>query len=161
MDNKNIIFIAGVHGVGKTTFAKKKSMEKNINYYSSSKLIEKAKGELFKDKLAKDIENNQELLIKAVEIFIKEESILDGHFCLLNSDFVITKISMDTYERLGLKSIIVLVDDVCSIVERLEKRDCKKYNIDLIEEFQLEEISYAKEVSKKLDIPINIIDLSK
>lgn len=68
---------------------------------------------------------------------------------------------MDTYERLGLKSIIVLVDDARSIVERLEKRDCKKYNIDLIEEFQSEEISYAKEVSKELDIPINIIDLSR
>lgn len=41
MKTSNIIFIAGIHGVGKSTLCKKLSSRYNIEHYSASELIKK------------------------------------------------------------------------------------------------------------------------
>lgn len=46
-----------------------------------------------------------------------EEFILDGHFCLLNEDGVITRIPMETYTLLKLDVMILLLENPKILVE--------------------------------------------
>ena len=56
-----MIFISGVHGVGKTYFCNKVSQELGIKTYSASMLItEKKKKDFSADKLIPDIDVNQQ-----------------------------------------------------------------------------------------------------
>lgn len=159
MVGKNIIFIGGIHGVGKSTFAKSLAKKYDISYYSSSDLIAVEKGERFKNKSTKNINSNQDLLIDAIRKTCIEDRtyILDGHFCLLDTNNDIKKIPIETYKEIEIKSIIVLVEDVEKIAERLKTRDNTNYDLKLIEYFQQEEKNYAKKVSLELNIPIKFI----
>lgn len=160
-DNRKIIFIGGIHGVGKTTLCRKISEALLIKHYSASELISKLKVQtISKDKKVSNIGENQDILLESINSFVHEKGyyLLDGHFCLLNSDGHITEISFDTYKSLELKEIIVLVDNEAKICERLANRDKKQYSINLIKEFQEKEIHYAKEVAKRMDIRCKIIN---
>lgn len=60
-----MIFIGGIHGVGKTFFCKRIKDEMNISTYSASQLILKKKRQNFSaDKFASNIEGNQSYLKK-------------------------------------------------------------------------------------------------
>ncbi|MDY3372321.1 MAG: ATP-binding protein [Terrisporobacter othiniensis] len=159
----NIIFLGGVHGVGKTTISRKISSQHNIENYSSSWLIEKIKGEKFENKFTDDINKNQDILVKAVNYYMDKSKkfILDGHFCLLNEKKEVVRIPEQTFKDLGLSCIIVIIDDEESICDRLKVRDNNKYDIELIKDLQRNEKSYAKEISFMLDIPVYYIDLSE
>ena len=61
-----MIFISGVHGVGKTFFCDRVREATGIESYSASKLItQKKHSEFAKDKLIPDIDENQQYLIHA------------------------------------------------------------------------------------------------
>ncbi|SFU78368.1 adenylate kinase [Clostridium sp. DSM 8431] len=159
---KGIIFVGGVHGVGKTTLCSKIAKKYNINYYSSSNLISKLSDEkLRSDKLVKNINKNQDILIEATNRYITDDKscLLDGHFCLINDKKNIEKVPISTFKRLKIKKIIIVTDKALNIVNRLYKRDNKKYSIDFINKFQIQEIEYAKYVSKVLDVLYEQISL--
>ena len=60
-------FICGVHGAGKTFFAKKMSQENSINYYSASELIKKeTESQISNYKKVQRILDNQVLLLEAL-----------------------------------------------------------------------------------------------
>ena len=84
-----MIFISGVHGVGKSYFCKLVKDSIGIASYSASKLIADKKQKGFsKDKLIPDIDENQQYLLQAIdELRLSgKDFILDGHFCLLNAE---------------------------------------------------------------------------
>ena len=64
----NVIFIAGVHAVGKSTSCKVVSERMDIPHYSASELIREARSSALSDntKLVADIADNQHLLIQSV-----------------------------------------------------------------------------------------------
>lgn len=159
---KNIIFIGGIHGVGKTTLSKKISEELSLKRYSASELIARLRSEnVTIDKRVNNVAENQNLLLEAIKKYLNAEEyyLLDGHFCLLNSFGKITRIGIDTFRDLGLNSIMVLVDEGAEILKRLTARDNIKYDLTLLKEFQEEEISYAKEVAKDIGIEYKIINV--
>ncbi|MCT4594626.1 MAG: ATP-binding protein [Anaeromicrobium sp.] len=160
---KNIIFISGIHGVGKTTFAKSMSKKYGIEYYSSSELISNNCNKKFDSKLTNEIDENQNQLLNAVEKLLNKKKIyfLDGHFCLLDKKLYIKRIPLGTYMNLGIKAIILLVDSVENINNRLNYRDNRNYELDLISEFQKQELNYANEIASMLDVPIICIDIGK
>lgn len=161
--NKKIVFVGGIHGVGKTTLCKKISNELALEHYSSSELISKLKAKnISKDKKVNDISGNQNILLQSVNKYLSEEKLylLDGHFCLLDSYGCVTKIPFDTFKHLCLEAIIVLVDDESKISERLMGRDTRLYPISLVKQFQTDEIQYAKEVAEYLNIKYKIINVS-
>lgn len=69
----SVIFVCGVHGVGKTTFCQRLAKTLNIPHFSASALIrEKASyavSEKSGDKQVKDIDANQVILLDNVVIF--------------------------------------------------------------------------------------------
>ena len=76
--------ICGVHGVGKTVFAKKLCQKLLLEYYSASELIKKmAKREISDYKNVQHISDNQKLLLEALSEMKDAQYILDGHLCLI------------------------------------------------------------------------------
>lgn len=162
---KNVIFIGGVHGVGKTTLCKDISSILNIEHYSSSELIAKLhKNNVRKDKIVEDVKINQNILIDAINEYIDKEEIclLDGHFCLINQNGLIEKIPEDTFKSIEILHIIVLVDDAKVISQRIQARDANSsYSSEFINNLQKCEINYAEYISKEINVKFDVIELNK
>ncbi len=159
---KNIIFVGGIHGVGKTYFCRNLSQNINRQHFSCSELISKFKDINLQNKLTKDIDENQNILKLALDTYLlpTNDYILDGHFCLINDQGDISRIPESTFINLNISNILVLENDCNIIIDNLKKRDNKIYKESLIQKFQQEEILYAKYVANLLDVNIEIIKLN-
>lgn len=157
---KSIIFVSGVHGVGKTTFIKQLSKKISLNYYSSSDLIKRYNTTLdFPDKKIDNVDKNQNALLQSIKLNINEKCfILDGHFVLLDTSNRIIDIPLETFEELNICKIILLTLDSKIIMNRLKKRNDKTLDLNVIERLQQREVSRAKSISLKLGI--NLTHLS-
>lgn len=154
-----MIFVSGIHGVGKTFFCNMIKEKLNIKSYSASQLIAaKRKSSFSERKLVSDIDDNQCLLLTAVEELRRtsEEFILDGHFCLLNEDRNITRIPLDTFVRLNPDAIILLTENPEIIAERRQQRDNVQQSVLEIKAFQEAEKLYAEEIAEQFNIPLVI-----
>lgn len=154
-----MIFISGIHGVGKSYFCDEVKKRLGLNAYSASSLISELKEEFFKsDKLIKDIDNNQGYLLEALKRLDKSEKryLLDGHLCLLNGRGYVQRINIQTFFDLNPRGIVLLTENPGVIAERRQTRDGIIHDKDQINSFQNEEIAYAKEVSALLGIPLYI-----
>lgn len=164
MKTNNIIFVAGIHGVGKTTICSKICKKSGIKHYSASELISKYKVENFKkDKKVENISKNQNILYHAVRKYLDNDKyyLLDGHFCLININGNVERIPLDIFERLPIREIVVLIDKAENIRLKLMNRDSNKYSLDFIKEFQNNEIEYAKEISKRLRVCCRCINVQE
>ena len=122
----NLIFIGGVHGVGKTTFCDVLLKKYQIPSYSASRLISKRKAVQFNaNKKTGNIPGNQSLLVDAIREFElgQELFLLDGHFCLVRDDGGVARIPETTFVQLMPAGIVVLTDSAANIAQRVEGRD--------------------------------------
>ena len=151
---KKIIFLTGIHGVGKGYISNCIKDKIDVSIYTASDLIRKTGNKSDCNKKVLNINKNQEILSFAIETFIKEEKfILDGHTCLLNKDGKIETISLSSLSSLIISAIIFVCNDVESIQKRLYKRDHINYSYDDIKEFQKAEHDNSKKLAKQLNIP--------
>ena len=106
------------------------------------------------NKFVNNIISTQERLINGLKNLIEKdkEYLLDGHFCLLNSNGIPSRINEDTFDQINPKAIAIVIDSVEKIAKRLETRDGKIYDIEVLYEFQQMEIEYAKYLSNKYSI---------
>lgn len=156
-----IIFIAGVHGVGKSSMCEEFSQRFGVMHKSASQLIREANAEAVTagSKVVKNIQGNQELLIQAISK-IRESGItllLDGHFSLINLDNIPTALPTNVFSDLGIDAVTVIHDDAISIASRINHRDEKSISVDQVATHQSLEISRAIEVSEELDLPYESI----
>lgn len=154
-----MIFISGVHGVGKSYFCDMAKRSLGISAYPASKLIEERKHSGFsKDKLIPDIDVNQQYLLVAVDELRSKntEFILDGHFCLLDAEGKVTRISLDVFTSLRPEVIILLTEKPEVIAKRRMERDSQNMTIESIIQFQNEEQFYAEEVAKLINAKLFI-----
>ena len=151
----NIIFIGGIHGVGKGTICKEIASKTDLIHITASEILKWDEISSSDNKLVNNISSTQERLINGLKSLIKKDKqyMLDGHFCLLNSNGIPCKIDEDTFDSINPKIISIVIDDIGKIVDRLDKRDNKKYDIKILDELQKMEIEYAKYLSKKYSIP--------
>lgn len=158
---KNIIFLGGIHCVGKTTFSKKiKDHIPQIEILSCSEVLK------WKDsshKKVKDVSGNQSRLIaNLVEVIdIDKPYLLDGHFCLLNDDNKVEKVSFDIFRDINPEMIVVLVEEPDIILGRLRDRDSREYARDTIELLASEELKHAQEVAQSIGVPIYTLKASE
>jgi adenylate kinase len=105
--------------------------------------------------LVKDFTLTQNRLITNLQQIVEENEryVLDGHYCLLNKDNVPEKIDCDTFRILDPFAFIIVVDDVQEIKRRLENRDYREYDFDLLLKFQELELEYSKELAEQLNKP--------
>lgn len=150
---KNIIFIGGIHGVGKGTLCKKICEDLDLQHLSASEVLKWEEISERGNKLVKDFNITQNRLITNLQQIVKENEryILDGHYFLLNKDNAPEKIEFDTFRTLNPFAFIIVVDDVEEIKRRLENRDKIEYDFDLLFKFQELELDYSKELAEQLN----------
>jgi adenylate kinase len=164
----NLIFVGGIYGVGKTTFCRRISAQYKIKYLSASKLIKdekdkKALSRLKDERLTdENIDQNQNHLMSAYgDMQHIEWEILDGHFCLINSENIIRKLPAEIYRLFMPQLIVVVIDEIKIIQKRLLERDKKLYNLKMLETFQIYEMEHAMCISKLVDAQIIISNMAE
>ncbi len=152
---RNTIFVGGIHGVGKGTICKEIASITNLIHITASQILKWEEISDSDNKLVKNITSTQSRLIIGLQNLIKKDKkyLLDGHFCLLNSDGTPCRIDEDTFDQINPKAIAIVIDNVEKISRRLEARDGKVYDIKTLNEFQQMEIEYSKYLSNKYSIP--------
>jgi adenylate kinase len=154
-----IAFIGGIHGVGKSTICRHICSEMSLEYLSASELLKwKDINEDSKNKKVKDIPDTQNRLILGLTNTVQKgkKYLLDGHYCLLNSSNEVVNVPMEIFEKINPFSLNLILGDIAEIKKRLETRDNKPYDYALLERLQNEEQTYAKHLSKKLGITLNL-----
>lgn len=157
--NRTIIFVGGIHGVGKSTICKKLCSDLGLEYLSASKLIGDYKNEIARKNLddgkaVANINDNQDILVKAVKGIksLNENFLMDGHFTLLDSKEAVQPIPLSTFASIMPGALIVLIDDPAAIQGRLLSRDHTDYDLKLLEAMQTQEVKHAEYVGIKLNI---------
>lgn len=156
--NGHIVFVGGVHGVGKSTFANSiREKCPNMECLSCSTII---KWENPANKEVKDESETQNALLSNLSYFIDLDKsyVLDGHFCLLTEQGGIESIPIDVFEAISPSMIVVLKEKPCIICKRLAERDSRHFSLELITEFQNQELNSAIEVAESLGVPYVVCD---
>lgn len=149
-----IIFIIGVHGVGKSSLSKMLQREFGIRPYTASEIIRDSI-HLSSDKLVESIAENQLVLLREISKIRTQHNtfILDGHLVLLDKNMTPTPIDIGVVAEIS-PSVIVFVNDAPDeIARRLRKRDRAHSDISLISIIQDLERSTALRYCKTLGIP--------
>jgi adenylate kinase len=161
---RDTVFIAGVHGVGKTHYTNIiVNKYKCFNRVSASSLIKEDIDISDSTKQVSDIEYNQKVMIKNfLKLRENTESIFlfDGHFVLIDEQKKICEISVDVFNSLHFNEIILFIDNIKNIYNRLMTRDNNSdLNLSQLSKMQEQEILRAKVVSKQLNLSLHIINL--
>lgn len=154
-----IVFVGGVHGVGKTHFCKEIVNRFDVEHITASELIGRHINHQL-DKAVLNIERNQ--LILAEELSRHQTRcqtiLLDGHFCLLSNTAGIQDVPLETFKAIFPCAVILLVDDPEMIVNRLSNRDNFIHSTEIVSELQARETERATFISQSLGIPIIVIE---
>lgn len=154
---RKILMLGGIHGVGKSSLCKRIKEACKYEVYSASQLMRDYHQNKVDDKKrVEDVKLNQNILLSAIDTYVPEGArmILDGHFCLLNTNNDVSEIPLETFQSIGVKGIIVLTDNVDIIINRLSARDGTQYSSDFVNDFQDKEVNYARLIAGKLDVEL-------
>jgi adenylate kinase len=155
------VFVAGIHGVGKTYLASRVAPRVSRIHTSASKLIkeERALATWTDDKRVTDVDANQQALAAAVRRHNEAGTrlLLDGHFVLLNAAGEMIMLQVDVFAALNLDGIILVEADPQSVAERIEARDRRKVSLVELRAFSDAERDQAKIVCKELEIPLHVL----
>ena len=157
----SIVFLAGVHGVGKGFLGEPVAKSLGISRFTASQLIREEKGLTTwgKDKKTSDLDDNQLALIRAVNQrhMTHRNILLDGHFVLRNAQGVLSPLDNAVFAALGLAGVILLTDEPTVIASRLLARDKSDTNVQAISSLADAELAHAQNVCRELELPLTII----
>ncbi|WP_295937305.1 ATP-binding protein [uncultured Alistipes sp.] len=154
----NIIFVGGIHGVGKSTVCQQICREVDISHLSASTLIKWGKlSQEIGTKRVDDIQHTQDRLIIGLQETIHKDKVylLDGHYCLLNTEGV-RRVPQKTFVAMQPVLLGIIISDVAEIKRRLEVRDGEVYDSELLRSMQDNELQYAQYLSQTLNIPLSV-----
>ena len=155
------IFVAGIHGVGKTYLASRVAPYVGMTHTSASKLIkeERALPTWSKDKHVIDVGENQLALAAAVHRHneVGTRLLLDGHFVLLGESDELILLEDDVFSTLSLRSVILVEEDLQMVARRITDRDQLNVSIDHLHAFMMAERGQAQKVCAELHIPLTIL----
>ena len=160
-----IIFVGGIHGVGKSTICAQACFKNGFIHLIASDLIQKFDSESLlqkkSDKKVANVQENQDKLLAGLQISIQEgcRYLLDGHFCLFGSGREILNIPIAIFKQINPHELVVLTDSPSAIQKRLKARDSKNYYQHILQQMQDREIKHAENVGKALNIPTHFIQM--
>jgi adenylate kinase len=155
------IFVAGVHGVGKTFLASQLPATFGLKHTSASKLIkeEQSMPEWGADKRVGDIDANQIALAAAVKRHNDAGTrlLLDGHFVLLDTEGEFSRLGVDVFNSLNLDAVILLEVGPATIAQRILERDARQVSEGHLIDFIALERAQAQLVCAHLGISLAIL----
>lgn len=154
-----VIFLAGVHGVGKTFLGRPAAEIAGLAYASASSLIrEEIRAQNWDaSKRVRDAPANQEALIRAIDKLNRENEamiVLDGHFVLRGEHGVYVRLPIDVFQRLNLCGVILLDASVETILSRLKTRGGFNPSREEVLSLQREERDHVERICSALKIPV-------
>lgn len=158
--NTGVIFLAGIHGVGKGSLAGFLGERLELPRYSASSLIKAEKNKpVDLSKYVLEPELNQDFLVKSVRSLDVDKKliILDGHCVLLNQDGFFD-VPISTFQALPIVTIILKTLNADVIHQRLILRDNEAPELEVLEELQNREIKKANEIASMLDVKLLLVD---
>ena len=163
-DYHNIAFIGGIHGTGKGIICSQIAEKLDVQHISASEILkwEEVSPDT-NNKLVANIPDTQDRLIMGLNEQVVSEKyyLLDGHFCLLNSEGNVDRIPVSTFEQISPVVLAIVVCDILEIKEHLKTRDGKHYDFELLKNMQEMEVKYAKEIASFLGIELITLDSNK
>lgn len=162
MEDKKVIFIAGVYGVGKSYLCDRVAQRLGIRAVSASEIIASEIGEKYgRNKAVKDKDENQKQLVKGLKHITTEERLvlLAGHFCIWNKWQEPEDLPSNVFEELGIEKVVLLTADSSKIQANLLKRDYIRYELETIDRIKKREFLLAKEISAKINAKLLTHDM--
>lgn len=154
----SVIFLAGVHGVGKGFFGTPAAISMGIAHLTASQLIREEKGQTTwgSDKQTSELDDNQLALICAVgkRRLTHPNLLLDGHFVLRNVQGLLTPLATSVFKELHLTGVILLTEEANIIASRLALRDKGTPDVQAISELAAAELTHAQAVCNELELPL-------
>lgn len=151
-----MIFVGGIHGVGKTTTCQDLAEKLGLRHKSASEIIREERAEAISldSKRVDDVPGNQRLLLRGIQRYVvaQDSLLLDGHLTIINSHGAIDPIDISVFERLGIDLIVVIEDEPDAIVSRLNTRDGYTSSAETVAAHQEAEVAHAKELAASLGI---------
>ena len=156
-----VIFVAGIHAVGKSSACKFLSSETGIPHYTASQIIREENTSAISEdsKLVADVAENQRLLVQGVSRLLQSGNLLlDGHFTMRRkSDGGIEEIHVDVFSNLRIGGVVLFIDRPEEISKRMYLRDGVTLPVDIFHEHQEAEISHARHVTTALGLPFAVL----
>jgi adenylate kinase len=156
-----VIFLTGVHGVGKSFLGAQVAKSLNLDHCTASQLIRDEKGHATwgDDKRVTEVDDNQLALIRAVERRreLGKDLLLDGHFVLRDASGQLVKLSKDVFGRLMLTAVVLLTESTQTIADRRFGRDAIKVGTESIIEHAAEVYRHTNEVCTDLRVPLTVL----
>ncbi|MGN8134610.1 ATP-binding protein [Paraburkholderia sp. 22099] len=150
------IFVAGMHGVGKTFLAKPASERLGLLHATASQLLREERGAVSWDanKRVGGIDENQRALIAAVSRIraTGRTLLLDGHFVLRGGDGEPVLLAPEVFRDLGCVGVVLLEASVEQIASRLQARGDDSWTLPQIARFAEEERKHTECVCSHLDV---------
>jgi adenylate kinase len=151
----NLVFMGGIHGVGKTTYCRGLAPLVGARHLTAGSLIREAGGVQI-DKTVANLDQNQVRLLAALERrrAAGERILLDGHFCVLSPSLTIEYIPIAVFRRIAPSRVVLMGAEPGDIFARLQQRDGKAPPLSLIGELAQAEQQHAITVGSALNAPI-------
>jgi len=169
-NNQRLIFVGGIHGVGKTTLSRRVAAILGAEHVTAGDLIRAAATAPnaaptgISGKSVADVDANQERLLRGLQSYRAERQqsdtqsyglLLDGHFCLLDSTEQVAEIPIGVFDALQ-PAAVLLVEAVPEVVaRRLLDRDGGAPSIETLRAFTAREYARAAAIAKALQIPLH------
>jgi predicted transcriptional regulator/adenylate kinase len=155
----SIIFVGGVHGVGKTSMCKSVFGPAGYQCLTASALIASQGKDTGKNKNVDHIEDNQNVLLQQLASAKVKYSrlLLDGHFTLINNQGNIEPIPAAVFDAIKPNKLFLIKGCPNEIASRIKKRDGEIWSEEFLSKFQAQEEKHAHYVSKRIGVPLRII----
>jgi len=156
------IFVAGVHGAGKTFATKPACQKLGLVHATASQLIKEERGQATWDstKMVSDVDQNQAALISAARR-VRESGatlVIDGHFVLRRAPGIHEKLPIDVFRALECSSVLLIRSPVPVLLERLHARQDMSWTEAELADFSKAEDAHSVEVAEVLGIPFRTLD---
>lgn len=157
-----IVFLGGVHGVGKTSMCDGASEKYGLKVFSASAIIRAEREYPSEDSrtAVSNLGGNQQALIRGVQRLFThadENYLLDGHFALRTLAGNIEEIDVNVFRSMRVNGLICLVDEPEAISQRLVDRDGGIQDVHAIAQLQAAELSSARLVGSTLGLPLHVV----
>ncbi|MBM9614711.1 AAA family ATPase [Desulfobulbus rhabdoformis] len=163
MRTRRIVFVAGVHGVGKGYLCDRLTSMIDGEHVTASGLI-KGRKELGVAKAISGIDANQAILVEELAKFKTTSPfvLLDGHFCLYNQEYEVSSIAPRLFKELNVAYIVMITCAPSVILNRLINRDKNVSNLSTtqLEKLQNSEVEHSRLVAEEINVPITFLDVS-